>query len=42
MRLSSYAKKAAMGAAAIPLLAGCAGEQGAGGAVERAAERPAS
>lgn len=42
MRLSSYAKKAAMGAAAIPLLAGCAGEQSAGGAVERAAERPAS
>ncbi|MET8741896.1 hypothetical protein [Streptomyces sp. NPDC004728] len=42
MRLSSYAKKAAMSAAAIPLLAGCAGEQGAGGAVERAAERPAS
>ncbi|MDX3766670.1 hypothetical protein OG963_23610 [Streptomyces sp. NBC_01707] len=42
MRLSRYVKKAAMGAAAIPLLAGCAGEQGTGGAVERAAERPAS
>ncbi|MFD3612041.1 hypothetical protein ACFWXA_28965 [Streptomyces atroolivaceus] len=42
MRLSSFVKRAAMGAAAISLLAGCAGEQGAGGAVERAAERPAS
>lgn len=42
MRLSSYVKKAAMGAASISLLAGCAGEPGAGGAVERAAERSAS
>lgn len=42
MRLSSYVRKAAMGAAAILLLAGCAGEQDARGAVERAAERPAS
>ncbi|MDT0612122.1 hypothetical protein [Streptomyces lancefieldiae] len=42
MRLSSYVKKAAMGAASISLLAGCRGGQGAGGAVERAAERPAS
>lgn len=42
MRLSSYVRKASLGAAAIPLLAGCAGEQGPGGAAERAAERPAS
>ncbi|MFE2023028.1 hypothetical protein ACFW9O_33880 [Streptomyces sp. NPDC059499] len=42
MHLSSYVKKAAVGALSIPLLAGCAGEQGAGGAVEQAAERPAS
>ncbi|MFE3655058.1 hypothetical protein [Streptomyces sp. NPDC059165] len=42
MRLSSYVSKGAMAAAAIPLLAGCVGEQGAGGAVERAPERPAS
>ncbi|OKJ26665.1 hypothetical protein [Streptomyces sp. CB01580] len=42
MRLPSYVRKAAMGAASIPLLAGCAGEQGAGEVVERAAERPAS
>ncbi|MFE4305122.1 hypothetical protein ACFRR6_03575 [Streptomyces sp. NPDC056891] len=41
MRLSSYVRKAAMGAASIPLLAGCAGGQGAGGAMERASERPA-
>ncbi|WP_217141672.1 hypothetical protein [Streptomyces sp. AC627_RSS907] len=42
MRLSSYLRKAAIGAAAIPLLGGCTGERGTGGAVERAAERPAS
>ncbi|MFB7373885.1 hypothetical protein ACFC0D_28990 [Streptomyces sp. NPDC056222] len=42
MRLSSYVRNAAMGAVSIPLLAGCAGEQVTGGAVERAAERPAS
>ncbi|MFH9476280.1 hypothetical protein ACH4L7_20895 [Streptomyces anulatus] len=42
MRLSSYIKRAAMGAVAISLLTGCAGEQEAGEAVERAAERPAS
>lgn len=42
MRLSSYLRNAATGAAAISLLAGCAGEKGAGGAVERTAERPAS
>ncbi|MFD5217734.1 DUF4352 domain-containing protein [Streptomyces tendae] len=42
MRLSSYLNRAVLGAVAMPLLAGCAGEQGAGGAVERAAERPAS
>ncbi|MEU1489734.1 hypothetical protein ABZ456_05665 [Streptomyces sp. NPDC005776] len=42
MRLSSYIRKAAMGAAAISLLAGCTGEQRAGGTVEQAAERPAS
>ncbi|MFE5897622.1 hypothetical protein ACFQ67_09395 [Streptomyces sp. NPDC056488] len=42
MRLSSYIGKAAMGAASIPLLAGCAGQQVAGGAVEPAAERSAS
>ncbi|GAA4939674.1 hypothetical protein GCM10023238_01650 [Streptomyces heliomycini] len=42
MRLSSYLRKAVMGAAAIPLLAGCTGEQEAGGAVERAVEKPAS
>ncbi|GAA2334241.1 hypothetical protein OKJ48_23295 [Streptomyces kunmingensis] len=42
MRLSSYVRTAALGAASIPLLAGCAGQQGAGGSVERAAERPAS
>lgn len=42
MRLSSYARKAAMGAAAIPLLAGCTGAQEASEAVERAAQRPAS
>ncbi|WP_282083423.1 hypothetical protein [Streptomyces tendae] len=33
---------AATGMAAISLLAGCAGDQGAGGAVEQAADRPAS
>ncbi|MEU6341227.1 hypothetical protein ABZ883_09805 [Streptomyces sp. NPDC046977] len=37
MRLSSYVGKAAMCTAAIPLLAGCTGEQDAGGAVERPA-----
>ncbi|MGW8883883.1 hypothetical protein [Streptomyces sp. NPDC055749] len=42
MRLSSYISKATMGTAAILLLTGCTGEQGAGRAVERAAERPAS
>ncbi|HWU08936.1 MAG TPA: hypothetical protein VN520_21565 [Streptomyces sp.] len=42
MHLSSYLKKAAIGAAAIPLLAGCTEEQDAGGAVEQAAKRPAS
>ncbi|MFD0342799.1 hypothetical protein ACFVH0_29660 [Streptomyces sp. NPDC127117] len=42
MRLSNHVKKAALGAAAISLLAGCTGEQGAGGDVQRAAERPAS
>ncbi|BFO19158.1 hypothetical protein SHKM778_55460 [Streptomyces sp. KM77-8] len=42
MRLSSYVRKAAMGAAAILLLAGCTGEQEVGGTVEQAAERPAS
>ncbi|MFV6031075.1 hypothetical protein [Streptomyces sp. NPDC056264] len=41
MRLSSSVRKAAMGAAPIALLAGCAGGQGAGGAVERPSERPA-
>lgn len=46
MRLSSYVRKAAMGAAAAALLAGCAetqgaGTQGAGGIEERAAARPA-
>ncbi|MFF2007778.1 hypothetical protein ACFVWY_01720 [Streptomyces sp. NPDC058195] len=42
MRLSSYIRKPAMGAAATLLLAGCTGGQGVGRAVERAAKRPAS
>ncbi|MBQ1100130.1 hypothetical protein KBY55_29730 [Streptomyces sp. b94] len=42
MRLSSYLKRAATSAAAIPLLAGCTGEQDAGGVVGQAAKRPAS
>ncbi|MFB7091104.1 hypothetical protein [Streptomyces sp. NPDC056296] len=42
MRLSSYLKRAATSAATIPLLAGCTGEQDAGGVVEQAAKRPAS
>ncbi|MFE5795051.1 hypothetical protein ACFQ8C_21095 [Streptomyces sp. NPDC056503] len=46
MRLSSHLRKALIGAASLCVLAGCAGEQGAGGAVERSgqgsAERPAA
>ncbi|GHE31784.1 hypothetical protein QWL27_25775 [Streptomyces thermocarboxydus] len=42
MRLSSQFGKAAMGAAVLLLLAGCAGERDAGGAVVGTSERPAS
>lgn len=42
MRLSSHLRKTSMGAVALLLLAGCAGEQSAGGAAERTRERPAS
>lgn len=42
MRLSSYLRKATIGAAAIPLLVGCAGEQIAGGTLEPASKRSAS
>ncbi|MCO4695256.1 hypothetical protein LRR80_01306 [Streptomyces sp. RO-S4] len=42
MRLSSHLSRAAVGVAAMALIIGCTGDQGAGGAVAQAPKRPAS